>query len=326
VEARYTEDRDTRIQFYKYIGNKYPSVNNLILDGYISDADTLHTYNECIFPLYQKIESQVDTFLFSHYYDGLDAFRKFDDYGMKLNELTIKMDCQFDDIPFIEELAQSQQSKCIQKLILDDIILDPIHRINNFEVLNTLDMSYSCFFDEDEIIMRREINFTQLIDACPATLTTLSTAHIYLTFSERTSTITNIKHLKLIDVDFTLMLANIIETSFPKLSTLTLAGDIESNVTISLLKHKLKKVSITALYNKEKERNEYTVESKCENGIQYYSVRRTPNNSHDGQLYAHDGRAYPSAKTEPSKSFTLKFICPSVEQLFFFVDRKMANY
>jgi hypothetical protein len=331
VKINQVEDRDTYIQFYKYIGNKYLSAIILILDDdmkiHTDDQDTLpRIYNEGIFPLYQKLGSKADTFIFNDYCDGLDAFRKFDDYGMKLKELTIKSAWQFEDVPFIEELSQSQQSKYIQKLILCDIRPDPIHMIYNLEALDTLDIYHSFYFDEDEIVMRKEFNFTQLIDACPATLTTLTTDNFILTFDGPASNITSIKHLTITDVEVSPMLAKIIETSFPNLSTFKLAGEIKSNVTISLLKHKLKKVSITALYNKEKERNEYTIESKCDDGIQYHSIKRSLNNNIDGQLYAYDGRPNPSAKIEPNKSYTLKFICPSVEQLSFFVEKKFEDY
>jgi hypothetical protein len=331
VRIHQVEDRDTYIQFYKYIGNKYLSAINPILDNNMEfdtdDQDILpRIYNEVVFPLYQKIGSKADTFIFKDYCDGLDTFRKFDDYGMRLKELTIKLAWQFEDVPFIEELSQSQQSKYIQKLILCNIRPDPIHMIYNLEALDTLDISHSFFFDENNIVMRKEFNFTQLIDACPATLTTLTTHNFILTFDGPASNITSIKHLTITNVTVSPMLAKIIETSFPNLSTLTLTGEIKSNVTISLLKHKLKEVSITAMYDEEMERNEYSIESKCDDGIQYHSIKRSPNNNIDGQLYVYDGRSNPSAKIEPNKSYTLKFICPSVEQLSFFVEQKLEKY
>jgi hypothetical protein len=330
VKIKEAETQHTRIQFYKYVGNKYPSLKNPIFDDFLDlteeGTDIIPCiYNEGIFPLYQKIGSQVDTFLFSHYYDGLDAFRKFDDYGMKLKQLTIEMSWRFEDDPFIEELVRSQQSNYIQKLTLWNIIPDPIRMINHLEVLDTLNISSRHAYTVSRCTMRREIDLTQLIHACPATLTTLSTAHIYLTFGEPASTITNIKHLKLIDVDFTPMLANIIETSFPKLSTLTLAGDIESNVAISLPKHNLKEVSITALYNKEKERNEYTIESKCDDGVECHTIKRIPDYNNGGQLCAYDTRANTLVKIEHNKPLTLTFICLSVKQIFLFTEQKIGR-
>jgi hypothetical protein len=332
VKIEEAEDRDTRIQFYKYIGNKYPSLKKPIFDAYFYLLDhgediIPYIYNEGIFPLCQKIGSQVDTFLFSHYYDGSDAFRKFDDYGMKLKELTIEMSWRDEDDPFIEELVRSQQSKYIQKLSLWDIIPDPIRMINHLEVLDTLNISSRCSstpYAFRRRKMKNRIDLTQLINACPATLTTLSTAHVYLTFGEPASTITNIKHLKLIDVDFTPMLTSIIETSFPKLSTLALSGDIDFNITILLPKHNLKEVSITALYNKRNERNEYTVESKCDDGVECHTIKRIPDYNNRGSAGVYNTITNTFVKIEYNKPLTLKFICLSVKQTFLFIEKKFG--
>jgi hypothetical protein len=107
---------------------------------------------------------------------------------------------------------------------------------------------------------------------------------------------------------------------------LTLAGEISANLTISLPNHNLKSVYITAMYDKVADRNDYSIESKCNDGIQYHTIKRTPNNNSDGQLYAYDGRAKPVEQMEPVESFTLAFICPSVEQLFFYTEQKCGEY
>jgi hypothetical protein len=325
VKIQHAETQHTRIQFYNYIGNKYPSLRNPIFDDciYSSEEGTgiiPHIYNEGIFPLYQKIGSQVDTFIFNDYCDGLDAFRKFDDYGMKLKELTINMYWMFEDVQFIEELAQSQQSKYIQKLTLCDIFPNPIYMINNLEVLDTLDISGSFVSAINGQVMRRKINFTQLIDTCPATLSTLRINNINLAFHGPASNLTSIKHLEITNVKMTPVLAEIIETSFPSLSTLTLSCNITNNVTISLLEHKLKDVSITVVHNEEEEANEYTIESKCEDDIHYHIIKRTLDNNNDGQVYVYNGRTDHSAETGLKKSFALEFICPSVEQLLLFIQ------
>lgn len=197
VKIEQAENRHAHIQFYKYITHKYTSVDNPILDDNIEisigGTDNIpHIYNEGIFPLYQKIGSKVDTFIFSDYFNGLDAFRKFDDYGMKLKDLTIKMAWIFANDPFIEELAQSQQSKYIQKLILFDILPHSIHMISQLEVLDTLDISGGFCYDINGQVMRKELNLNQLIHACPATLTTLIAYNINLSYDGPASTITNI--------------------------------------------------------------------------------------------------------------------------------------
>jgi hypothetical protein len=82
------DDLNTHIQLYNYLGKKYPSVSKPIIDDNTSssnDSDyARNVYNEGILPLYQSIGSTIDTFFISHYCDGLDAFRKFDVFGIKL--------------------------------------------------------------------------------------------------------------------------------------------------------------------------------------------------------------------------------------------------
>jgi hypothetical protein len=85
------DDLDTHIELYKYLAKKYPSVSKptfkdealVGLDVYVDYARDV--YNKGIIPCHQKIGTQIDTFSFDHYCDGLDAFRKFDDSGIKLN-------------------------------------------------------------------------------------------------------------------------------------------------------------------------------------------------------------------------------------------------
>jgi hypothetical protein len=131
----------THIQVYEYIENKYSCIDSSVyLDRAIHGQENdyvLELYNRGIFPLYQKIGSQLDTFKFTSYCEGLDAFNRFDDWVVKLKDLTIESTSD-ENVLFIENLVQSQQCKLIQKLILKEIIPEPIDRVMNMEALSTL--------------------------------------------------------------------------------------------------------------------------------------------------------------------------------------------
>jgi hypothetical protein len=104
----------THIQFYKYIGMKYPSVSKPTFDDRTiraSENDYFKdVYSEGIIPCHQNIGSQIDAFLFQRYFEAMDAFRKFDRSGIKLKELG--MNSLFGNHSLIlGELAQSQQSQ-----------------------------------------------------------------------------------------------------------------------------------------------------------------------------------------------------------------------
>jgi hypothetical protein len=91
LNIRYANDLNTHIQLYKYVGSKYPSVKDPdYSDWGLLKNDTTYVrqvYNEGILPLYQKIGSHIDTFSFTNYCSGLDAFKKFDQFGIKLKKL-----------------------------------------------------------------------------------------------------------------------------------------------------------------------------------------------------------------------------------------------
>jgi hypothetical protein len=74
-----------------------------------------------------------------------------------------------------------------------DIFPAPLEMMINMEALTFLEIAFENLCPS--------INFSQLIEACPATLTDLTIGNAKLTFNESTSKITSIQYLKLKDVD-----------------------------------------------------------------------------------------------------------------------------
>jgi hypothetical protein len=109
LSLRAVIDLHTHIELYKYLAKKYtlvskPTFQDKALVGVDVDYPR-DVYNKGILPWYQKIGSQIDTFSFDNYCDGLDAFRKFDLSGIKLKELRIQSLLENSPL-FIEELVQ----------------------------------------------------------------------------------------------------------------------------------------------------------------------------------------------------------------------------
>jgi hypothetical protein len=181
----------------------------------------------------------------------LDAFRKFDDSGIKLKELELKTSA-VDKPLFIEELVRSQQSKYIQKLILEDIVPAPLEMMSNMEVLTYLKINFWDSCDEDGYEIKTTVHFNQLIKACPATLMDLIIESVKLSFSESSSNMTSIQCMTLKNVEIAPPAA-ITGTSFPELTVLDLDVAIYCDFTISLPNCHLKKVTIKIEYSERDE-------------------------------------------------------------------------
>jgi hypothetical protein len=299
------DDLHTHIELYKYLAKKYSSVSkptfedNALLDVDVDVGYARDVYNKGIIPCYQKIGSKIDTFSFDSYCDGLDAFRKFDLYGIKLTQL--KLEALTRNKPlFIEELVQSQQSKYIQKLILINIIPAPLEMMINMEMLTSLKIDFQSMYNP--------INFSQLIDACSAALTDLTIENADLTFNKSTSNITSIQNMNLTNIDIHSP-TTITGKSFPKLSVFYLSGVISCHLTISLPDHHLKKVNI---------------EIECPQGENcVLSVNTMKSGKPQRSLIRpddkHDYKGQPSCGDTPTSSPTeriiMDFTCASVKEL-----------
>jgi hypothetical protein len=264
------DDLATHFQVYEYFENKYSYIDGPVyLDRAIHGQENgyvLEVYNRGIFPLYQKIGSRLDTFKFTSYRNGLDAFNRFDNWGIKLKDLTIES-ISDDNVLFIENLVQSQQCKFIQKLVLKEIIPEPIDRVMNMEALSTLIIDCGDSYDGINYD-RREMNFSQLIEACPPALTDLTVIGIDLIFNESTSHQTCIKHLKFSMLDLESELIRSIKTNFPQLLTLNFWGSLRRSVTISLPEHNLDRVDITLLYVLN---DGFSIETVNDGNVQFYA-------------------------------------------------------
>jgi hypothetical protein len=326
LDIGYVNDLNTHVQLYKYMGSKYPSVKSPSYSdfGLLNDDTTYvrQVYNKGILPLYQNIGSHIDTFSFKNYISGLDAFKKFDKFGMKLKKLGLES--RREDTVFLEELVQSQQCKYIQELILKKVVPTPMDMLIQMEALKKLDICFDYSFHNRDDLVRKSVDLSQLIAACPPKLTKLRIDDLDLTFSEPIYNLTSIQYLRLYLVEFTPELANAIETSFPKLSTLDLSGDLNNNMTISLPNHNLNIVYITVICE-EDELKEFSTKTKFDNGTQCHTLQRDQNTNMSGVeklLYAYDSTAPKPEEADEDDLVVLNFICSSVKHISFYAEKR----
>jgi hypothetical protein len=133
------------------------------------------------------------------------VFKKFYAFGINLRELTVSsitLHVAFS----LRELTQSQQCRYIKKLTLNEIISEFMHLMSNMEVLTRLEMRV------DHHSRPLTIDFGQLVEACPATLTHLTLSRLILEYKEPTSNQTFIKCLDLSFLVLKPVLAKIVET------------------------------------------------------------------------------------------------------------------
>jgi hypothetical protein len=263
------DDKHTHIEFYTYMAKKYPSISKYNCVDYLisvkSNDYIRDVYNKGNIPLYQSIGSKINRFSFDNYCGGLDAFRKFNESGIKLKQLKIET-LPINKPLFMEELAQSQQSKYIQILGLSCAVPEPLDMMRHMEVLKYLNIT---FRDKGCIIqgrMKPRINFSQFIKAFPATLTHLITVGVNFTFSESTSNVTSIRFLRIEETEV-MTKTTTTWTSFPKLSQLYLEPIVRSNLTISLPRTHLKEAAIHIKYTQD-EKCAFSVEAMNEGKLQ----------------------------------------------------------
>jgi hypothetical protein len=187
LEICNVDDINTHIQLYKYMAKKYSSLSCFErTDMVIRDREHNYTrdvYNQGILPLYQMMAPHIVDFEFENYCDGLNAFNKFDTFGIKLDSLLIQSPYGgTDDTPFLEELTQSQQSKYIFELELCGINPQPLTMLINMEVLQSLSITYNDDYAYPAEGDKKPIRLDQLVENCPATLTTLSTEYVLFKF------------------------------------------------------------------------------------------------------------------------------------------------
>jgi hypothetical protein len=159
--------------------------------------------------------------------DDVDIFEVLDEMDWKLEELLISL-CQGRTL--FQYLAQSNQSKTIRKLTLDDTEIGTPHSLRSMTALTTLDME----FPSEDL---QAIDLTDYLNGCPATLKRFSINHAYLEMNPSLTSVNHIETLIIKGCEITKDLGAIISTCFPNLIRLTLSGVLLENVDILLYSH-----------------------------------------------------------------------------------------
>lgn len=191
---------------------------------------------------------------------------------------------------------------------------EPMHLISNMEALTYLAISsYDGY--ESRYLLASTIDFDQLIEACPTTLTHLSLSGIELTFNEPVSNPTSIEFLSLYCISLDQSLANAIETIFPQLVDLRLFVAIEDDVTLSLPNHDLEYVSLR--FSDWQIGNDigFVITTTDDDKVEYYLKTEFESDDECGQIYTEF--CISSISREKLHSVpVLRLTCASIDDLY----------
>jgi hypothetical protein len=221
---------ETHIQFYQYMTQKYKNVTTIC---YKHDAEMLeyhpdearHVYLNGILGFY-RIMKPYDRELEIYFVpDNVDIFKVIDEMDWQLEVLCISL-CQGGTL--FQYLAQSNQSKTIQKLKLKDTEIGTPRSIHSMAALTKLDVKFDNTDDSPTI------NFTDYLNGCPATLKRFS---INCPNFGMNPSLTFVNHMEVFVIrcnEITRDLGAIISTCFHHLIRLILSGTLYENVDILL--------------------------------------------------------------------------------------------
>jgi hypothetical protein len=187
-----------------------------------------------------------------------------------------------------------------------------MHQMRNMEALTYLEISTSYSSDNPNMEAIKTIEFSQLIEACPTTLTDLLLSGLYSTFNGSVSNQTSIECLGLSYVYLDQPLAKVIETSFPQLVQLLFYGEVPSGATITLPSHNLEVVDIKVMYSQMAVDIGFVITTTEDNLVEYYGKGE----SEDHDEYSDDDS---DVILLPRKEFhhspVLILMCASVDDL-----------
>jgi hypothetical protein len=307
LDMEYDGEFDTHIQLYNYMSKKYPSLSTFILDdeaiGEENDEDLQTLFESGLFPFFQSIQSQILSFTLSNYYDEMNLFKKFDEFAWKLQEL--KLAPPFNDHHLFGEIAQSKQSKYIQKLTLMDCVCSPINLLSNMQVLTSLNLDYHHAYKSTD----NNVNLSELIEYSPPTLTHLTLSNINLLFNGSTLKHSSITHL---NIKYTMspLLTELLATYFPKLSVFHYYGGVNGKYTIALPNHDLEEFEVIISFPKN-QTTKLSIKSTCGDTVQYRALKQggdTP-----GGFVGVTKEEFDDMST----SNKLTFVCASVKKMTF---------
>jgi hypothetical protein len=211
--------------FYQYLSKKYINITKWKFSGdkwyFIHSRDINHVYENGYLQFLRLIGPTLEELNFYYVQDGRNVFKVLDESDSHIKRF------HFDSCTgaILEDLAQSNQAKCVQSVSLSDTDINSIDSLECIESLTTLKLSYGSF---------GPIHLTKCLNACPSTLKNFSffasdMPKLDLTILQ----VTCIEHLVINSPELTKELADAISFYFPKLVHLELRGIVKQNITIA---------------------------------------------------------------------------------------------
>ncbi|KAI8890341.1 hypothetical protein K501DRAFT_266253 [Backusella circina FSU 941] len=233
------DDIDTHIQFYQYMLKKYTKTT--VVDYYDSQItgysfiDAKQVYLNGILDFYKLTTSKKKELNLHGFPDGVNIFEVLDVADCRLEKVTAS---QYENGAIYQYLAQSNQSKYVQKLRLSNTDIGSLHVLKNMMALTTLELDFYGFADYTTA------SITHYLNDCPPSVRTFSISDADLKIDLATTRPSSIEKLTISCKDITKDLGNVISNCFPKLVELGLNGVLDENVNIALQSSSFKSANI----------------------------------------------------------------------------------
>ncbi|KAI8882888.1 hypothetical protein K501DRAFT_315319 [Backusella circina FSU 941] len=257
----------THAEWYRYICSKYINVTKWDYN----DEELFHT-DETVF-LYENgflqflefIAPTQSSITLTRLPDHINFFKVLDNIGSQIEEFDIYF-CKGDTV--LQNFAESNQSRYVKDLTIDNTMIGSIHHFQNFTSLSKLTLEPTDFYHE------LTINLTDCLNLLPNTLKDFSIDYPDLVFEPVNCKPSSIENLTINSWSLTKELMEMVSSCFPQLVNLYLSGSTGCNLDISLPSHSLK--SATFSLNME---DAHGFSFKCPNLVEpeYYLIDHNKN-------------------------------------------------
>lgn len=232
-------DEVNHTRFYQYVTKKYINAIDIEFeDSWLPLYHVnrrKHVYLNGILNYLRLIGTHQDKLTLYGLPDDIDPFETLDSVGSQIKTFSL-WECDGDTL--FSYLSQSNQSKCIEKLIIQDTMIPLIYFLKDITALTTLNITYS-----HEGF--RTLRLTNCLKLCPGTLKTLTIKCYDLVIGSFQNKLNAVETVEIECSTLTKGLGTIISSCFPNLIILRLKGDMEKDVNIDLQSPHLKEAILS---------------------------------------------------------------------------------
>jgi hypothetical protein len=263
----YNDDRiDTYCEWSRYVCKKYTNLNKISLLDIESDEEEQEfvdqVFSEAVLPFLQVNAQHLKWMELNYMPTGVNIFEQLAQFGCRLEQLEVD---PILTIKMFEDLGQSNLANSITTLSLTNITIKDVTLIHHFKALSTLSLAGD--LGPDELL---RINLTDLLDNLPSTVKVLNISDFGLDFKDTATHTTSVESVYVACCVINEDIIKAISAYFPKLTSLSLSGNVQTDLTLSLPNHHLSHFFISGPGSQN---NHYlSVTSDRHKGPRYYTI------------------------------------------------------